>query len=370
MLHIFSGKHIAHRVTPRNTTQPYKCKRLAIRLTDKHISFKDFTQWSAVLLIISLSLSCKKQISPVKLMGEAQGTYYSITYYDKEMRNFQLEIDSLFKAFDLSASVYVKESVISRFNNNDTNVLADTTFTVIFNKAMEVSEMTDGAFDITVMPIVNAWGFGFTERSKVDSALVDSLLPLVGYRNIKLANGKLLKENQAIMIDYNAIAQGYTCDLIGDFLETKGIDNYLIDVGGEVLGKGQKPDGSIWKVAIEKPANDASSSREMQIAIPLKNQALATSGNYRKYIEEDGIKYSHTIDPTTGFPVQHSLLSVSVMADDCMTADAYATAFMVFGLNRTKEFLDKNKGLEVYLIYDDHGELKTWSSKGFPTQMQ
>jgi FAD:protein FMN transferase len=330
---------------------------------------KSVFQLSVLISFALLSFSCKNQPEPVKFLGEAQGTYYAITYYDREMRNFQPEIDSLFRSFDMSASVYVKESLISRFNRNDTSVVADSTFTIIFNKAKEVSENTGGAFDITVMPLVNAWGFGFTERSKVDSALVDSLLPLVGYKNIHLTDGKLFKNNSAVMIDYNAIAQGYTCDLIGDFLENKGIENYLIDVGGEVLGKGQKPDGSNWKVAIEKPAENAGSSRAVQIAVPLENKALATSGNYRKYIEENGIKYSHTIDPATGYPVQHSLLSVSVLAGDCMTADAYATAFMVFGLEKTKEFLNNNKGLEAYLIYDDHGNLRTWSSEGFPSKL-
>lgn len=331
---------------------------------------KHVFQLSVLISIVLLLFSCKNQLQPVKLLGEAQGTYYAITYYDSKMRNLKPDIDSLFRSFDMSASVYVKESLISRFNRNDSSVVADNTFTVIFNKAMEVSERTGGAFDITVMPLVNAWGFGFTERSKVDSALVDSLLPLVGYTNIKLTGGKLIKSNPDIMIDYNAIAQGYTCDLIGDFLEDKGIDNYLIDVGGEVFGKGQKPDGSNWKVAIEKPAENAGSDRAIQIAVPLENKALATSGNYRKYIEEDGIKYSHTIDPATGFPVQHSLLSVSVLAGDCMTADAYATAFMVLGIEKTKEFLNKNRDLEAYLIFDDHGNLRTWSSKGFPSEFK
>lgn len=323
-----------------------------------------------LISVLLFSLSCKKEIHPVKLFGEAQGTYYAITYYDEQMRNFQPELDSLFKAFDLSASVYVKGSVISRFNRNDTSAVADTTFTVIFNRAMEVSEHTGGAFDITVMPLVNAWGFGYTDRSKVDSAKVDSLLKLVGYQRIKLMNGKLIKEDTAMMIDYNAIAQGYTCDVIGGFLEAKGIQNYLIDVGGEVFGMGQKPDGSSWVVAIEKPAEDATSGREIQITVPLRDKALATSGNYRKYFEEGGHKYSHTINPATGYPVEHSLLSVSVLATDCMTADAYATAFMVFGLEKTKAFLQANTGLEAYLIYDDHGELKTWSSKGFPVELK
>lgn len=319
-----------------------------------------------LILIGLLAASCNNKREPVNFTGQAQGTYYAITYFDDQSRDFQPQMDSIFKSFDLSASVYSKESVISRFNRNDSTVLSDQVFEVVFNKAMDVSEKTDGAFDITVMPLVNVWGFGYTERSKVDSALVDSLLPLVGYKKIKLVNGRLQKEDSAMMIDYNAIAQGYTCDLIGEFLESKGINNYLVDVGGEVLAKGTKANGVPWKVAIEKPAADANAERAIQVTVPLKNKALATSGNYRSYFMENGKKYSHTIDPATGFPVQHSVLSVSVLADDCMTADAYATAFMVMGLEKTKQYLSTNTGLEAYIIYDQEGTLTVWSSKGFP----
>jgi len=319
-----------------------------------------------LILIGLLTASCNNNKEPVSFTGEAQGTYYAITYFDDQSRNFQPQMDSLFKSFDLSASVYSKESVISRFNRNDSTVLSDQVFDAVFNKAMEVSEETGGAFDITVMPLVNVWGFGYTERSKVDSALVDSLLSLVGYQKIKLVNRRLQKEDSAMMIDFNAIAQGYTCDLIGKFLESKGINNYLVDVGGEVLGKGTKANGVPWRVAIEKPAADASDQREIQVTVSLNNKALATSGNYRSYFMENGKKYSHTIDPATGFPVQHSVLSVSVLADDCMTADAYATAFMVMGLEKTKQFLNTKRGLEAYIIYDQDGVLTVWSSKGFP----
>ncbi|MGE5384059.1 MAG: FAD:protein FMN transferase [Omnitrophica WOR_2 bacterium] len=319
----------------------------------------------AALMMGPLSGCNRLAKEPVRITGEAQGTYYAITYFDEKERNFQPQLDSLFADFDQSASVYAKESIISRFNRNDSTVVADSIFDVIFKKSMEVSESTNGAFDITVMPLVNVWGFGFTERSKVDSAMVDSLLPLVGYKKIKLINGKLQKENKGIMIDFNAIAQGFTCDVIGKFFEKRGIYNYLVDVGGEVLAKGNKPDGSKWNVAIEKPSPDAMSAREIQITVPLKNKALATSGSYRAYFTENGQKYSHTIDPKTGFPVHHNVLSVSVLADDCITADAYATAFMVIGLEKTKEFLVKRKDLKAYIIYDENGKLRTWSSEGF-----
>ncbi len=319
-----------------------------------------------IFLMPLMLMSCKKNQEAVSFRGEAQGTYYAITYFDAQSRNLQVQMDSLFRNFDLSASVYSNESVISRFNWNDSTVMADQIFEAVFNKAMDVSERTNGAFDVTVMPLVNAWGFGYTERSKVDSAMVDSLLTLVGYQRIKLENKRLYKEDSRILIDFNAIAQGYTCDLIGKFLESKGIFNYLIDVGGEVLGKGEKPDGSPWRVAIEKPAENAMDERSIQVAVPLYNRALATSGNYRSYIIENGKKYSHTIDPATGFPVEHSVLSVSVIALDCMTADAYATAFMVMGLEKSQLFLKENTDLQAYIIYDNDGTLSVWSSEGFP----
>lgn len=317
-----------------------------------------------VLAFVVVSCDDKKT-EPVRLAGEAQGTYYAITYFDTDNRIFQTEIDSLFKSFDESASVYLNTSVISRFNRNDSLVRADAVFENIFNKALEISKDTDGAFDVTVMPLVNAWGFGYTNRNKVDSSMIDSLLPLIGYQKIKLFHGQLIKDNPAIMIDFNAIAQGYTSDVIGKFLESKGITNYLVDVGGEVLARGSKPDNSEWKVGIEKPASDSNSVRQVQAIVPLKNKALATSGSYRKYFVDNGQRYSHTIDPKTGYPVTHPLLSVSVIAGDCMTADGYATAFMVMGLDKTKEYLLNHPELDVYLIYDDKGVNRIWKSKDF-----
>lgn len=322
----------------------------------------------SILFLINFTLwSCgphtpKKEF---KINGLAQGTYYAITYFDKEEKNLQPAIDSFFKAFDFSASNYLNQSIISRFNRNDTDVVADNNFTAVFNKAMEVSAKTNGAFDITVMPLINAWGFGFTDPMKLDSAKIDSILPLIDYRNVQLINGKLVKKNPDIMIDFNAIAQGYSADLIGQILESKGIQDYLIDVGGEVLAKGTKAKKELWRVGIEQPAADADAARTLNSVVKLENKALATSGNYRKYIIKDGKRYSHTIDPKTGFPVEHTALSVSVLADDCMTADAYATAFMVMGVEKTKAFLDQHPELEAYIIYSDkNDELKTWGSKG------
>ncbi len=314
-------------------------------------------------------LSCNTsapRFHKVKITGEAQGTYYAITYFDTKNRNIQPEIDSLLSAFDRSVSIWVPGSIISRINKNDSTVVVDEWFKGNYELSKEVFEKTGGAFDPTVGPLVNAWGFGFTDRLKVDSALVDSLLPLVGFDKVRIKGNKVIKDDNRIQFDFNAIAQGYSVDLTGKLLESEGIDNFLIDIGGEVLGHGSKPDGSEWKVGIEKPKDNASYGEGLKAIVKLKDKALATSGSYRKFYEVDGVRYSHTIDPKTGFPVQHSLLSVSVLADDCGTADAYATAFMVMGVDKTKEFLKENSFLEAYLIFPDKaGNLKTWHTKGF-----
>ena len=325
--------------------------------------------YALILVIICPALlHCQtvRTTQPVKFNGEAQGTYYVVTYFDKQDRNFQVEIDSLFKRFDSSVSVYMPASIISRINNNDNTVSTDRVFNMVFNKSMEISANTGGAFDITVGPLVNAWGFGFTSRIKVDQHGIDSLLPLVNYKAVHLIGNKVYKDNPGIKLDFNAIAQGFSTDEIGEFLLSKGIENFLIDVGGEILGRGKKTNGSFWNVGVEKPSADADDSRTLKAVVKLQNMALSTSGNYRKYFEENGVRYSHTINPKTGFPVKHSLLSVSVLASDCMTADAYATAFMVMGVEKGKEYLKKHPKIDVYFIYAaPDGSMKTFYTKGF-----
>ncbi|MFP4471977.1 MAG: FAD:protein FMN transferase [Bacteroidales bacterium] len=289
----------------------------------------------------------------IQFIGEAQGTYYAVTYFAADTLVSQSEIDSLLRAFDLSASVWVDQSVISRINRNEPGVVPDRHFIEIFKIAQRISEDTEGAFDITVGPLVNAWGFGFKNRQNMNQRIVDSLLPLVGYRKVTLSDGKISKSNTDIQIDYNAIAQGYSVDLLGGFLESRGISNYLVDIGGEVLAKGTKPGDSPWVVGIEKPAAEATSERELRATIEISNRAVATSGNYRKFYEVDGMKYSHTIDPKTGYPVQHSLLSATVVSDSATIADAYATAFMVMGLEKALEFLERHPDMEAYFIYSN-----------------
>lgn len=301
---------------------------------------------------------------PVKLTGMAQGTYYAITYYDKDQRDFSEEIDSLLSYFNTVASVYEPNSIISRINKNQPYKL-NKMFLDIYNEGMKVARKTDGRFDMTVMPLVNAWGFGFTTRQKLDSAKVDSILQFVGYKKIALEEGRITKKDPRIKLDFNSIAQGYSVDWLASYLEGKGIDNYLVDIGGEVYARGKKPGGNHWKVGIEKPAQSKDDAREIKEVVALKDQALATSGSYRKYYQKDGVRYSHTINPQTGYPVKHSLLSVSVLAPEAVTADAYATAFMVMGLKESKKFLKKNPDLDAYFIYSDRdGKLKTWFTSG------
>ncbi|NLN95343.1 MAG: FAD:protein FMN transferase [Bacteroidales bacterium] len=306
----------------------------------------------------------------VRFQGAAQGTYYDISYFDNQERNFQKEIDSLLDAFNFSVSVYEPNSIISKINRDETDTEADDWFITVFRKAYEVAEATDGYFDFSVGPLVNAWGFGFSDRLHLDRNTIDSLLKLVGYRNFKLENNRIIKAVPGAQIDFNAIAKGYAVDVVAQFIESKGVSRYLVDIGGEVIAHGRKPNGTLWKVGVEKPSEDQNSSRELKAIVELENMAIATSGNYRRFYIEDGVRYSHTIDPFTGYPVQHSLLSVSVLAEDCMTADAYATAFMVMGVEKTIEFLKIRKDLEAFLIYSENGEeLQTWISEGFRSKI-
>jgi FAD:protein FMN transferase len=333
------------------------------------VAFQRITFYSIAISLLLIA-SCRHQKDPVlvKFGGETQGTYYTITYYADDSINLQPSIDSLLHRFDSTASTYKTNSIITRLNNNDPRVRADEMFSTIFQKAMEVSEKTGGAFDITVGPLVNAWGFGLSNRMKMNQHIVDSLMPLIGYQKVRLENGKLIKSDPRIRIDYNAIAQGYAVDEVAAFLDSKGILSYLVDIGGEVLARRTKPGGEKWSVAIEMPTKNATDARKVQAIAFLQDMAISTSGSYRKFYEENGIRYSHTIDPSNGYPVKHTLLSVSVLAKDCMTADAYATALMVMGVEKGKAFLKDHRHLklEAYFIYGSpDGIIQTYYTKGF-----
>ncbi|MBE0641517.1 MAG: FAD:protein FMN transferase [Bacteroidales bacterium] len=322
-------------------------------------------------LMLAVSCTTGKQVEPVRIQGEAQGTYYAVTYYDPMLRDLKPSLDSLLRAFDQEASLWVENSVISRINRNDTNYTLGQHMKDMLIMAKSVAEETNGAFDITVGPLVNIWGFGFRKGEMPDSSAVDSLRTFIGYDKISLKGDILVKSDPRVEIDLNAIAQGYCVDLIGEFLEALGIMNYLVDIGGEVLARGKKADGSPWKVGIERPAEDAFSQRELQSIVRLTDRALATSGSYRKFYEKDGVKYSHTIDPLTGYPVQHSLLSASVMAGSSALADAYATALMVMGTDNAIQFVNSSKDIEAFLIFtNETGEYQVWVSPGLEEMLE
>ncbi len=320
----------------------------------------------ALLPVILFSCNSARKYELVKFQGLAQGTYYSVSYFDAKGRNFQVAIDSLLNAFNHSLSLWEPSSIISRINRNEPGVAVDELFRTVYIKAREVAKHTNGAFDYSVGPLVNAWGFGFTDRMKLSPEKIDSLMQLVGYETIKLVGNTIIKANPGSAIDFNAIAKGYAVDVVGKFIEKKGITRFIVDIGGEVFASQRKPDGDKWKVGVEKPAANAFDERNLKIVLSLENEAIATSGNYRRYYEEDGVRYAHTIDPSTGYPVLHSLLSASVLAKDCMTADAYATAFMVMGTEKAREFVQSNPGIEAFFIFSDQqGDIQTWASPGF-----
>ena len=299
--------------------------------------------------------------------GKAQGTYYSATYLQPEHKDLQKEIENFFAEFDLSLSTYNPKSIITQINQNVESVKTDAYFETMFYEAQKVSEMSNGAFDITVGPLVNAWGFGFKNIDTSKMPDVSKLLPFVGYKKVKILNHKLIKENDSIVLDASAIAQGLSADLIAKLFEKNGCENYMIDIGGEIACKGKNPSGKNWQIGIDKPVDDPENANgELQTIISVTNLGLTTSGNYRKFYYQGGKKYAHTIDPRTGFPVQHNLLSATVIAPSSMQADAYATAFMVMGVDSAMSLCKRVPNMNCYLIYTDKdGKYQVTYSPGF-----
>ena len=313
-----------------------------------------------LLFILSafLLVSCVNQPKKIKYEGFTQGSYFSITYYDEEGRAFEDEIDSIFKEIDNAVSLWNDNSIIRKVNCNE-DVVVNQVFKDNFEWARKASEFSDGAFDATIGPLVSAWGFHYKKELEMTPEMVDSIKQLVDYRKIEIIDDKVVKANPNMTLDFNAVAQGYTTDLIGNFLETKGVFNYLVDVGGEIYAKGTKPNGEQWTIGIEKPAENYDSERSVQIKINLKDKGIVTSGNYRKYIEKDGVRYSHSIDPKTGYPVEHNLLSATVIADNASWADCLATICMIVGKEKASKLLENQDGVEAYFIFVEDGVIKT-----------
>lgn len=329
------------------------------------------------LIVLTLGSACQRQPQPVRLQGEAQGTYYNIVYYDSLQRDLQPQIDSLLDDFDLTASLWVEQSLLRQVNANSTETVTSR-FADLWMKSDSIRRYSQGAFDCRVGRIVQAWGFSFKQKEELSESILDSLI-----RNAQAdvcidtsEQGLLMlhKSCAETELDFNAIAQGYSVDLLAQMLDQHGISRYLIDVGGEVIARGTKPNGEPWMVGIERPAETQYSAQEIETVIRLTNQSVVTSGNYRKYYEKDGVRYSHTIDPATGRPVSHTLLSASVVSSSAWYADAMATAFMVMGLERSKAFIaahpDNADIQAVLFIYDDHGEYKTFATPQFEKLIQ
>lgn len=305
------------------------------------------------------------QQEPLKISGTAQGTTYHISYYDSLKRDFYDEIEKILHDFDQSVSTYVPSSFISKINRNEKNVLVDDYFTACFKKAKEVWKNTNGAFDPTVYPLVNAWGFGPGKKQTIEKSKIDSMLKFVGFNLIKLKGNKVIKKDPRVALDFNAFAQGYSVDIVSKFLETKGITSYLVEIGGEVYAKGKKHNGNNWMIGIEKPIDNKETVNPLKATVKLENMAIATSGNYRRFIIENGVKYHHHLDPKTGYPTKNNLLSASVFSKECITSDATATGILVMGLEKAKEFLQKHKEIEAYIIYsDEKGNYQIYETPG------
>jgi thiamine biosynthesis lipoprotein len=315
------------------------------------------------LLVLCACSSSDNRIL-VKNSGSAQGTYYHIQYMSNGGKDFHFQIDSIFKEIDSSLSIYKDYSLISKLNKGE-DVKTDTLFNTVFKGAQKVFLESEGDFDCSVSPLVNAWGFykdKLGDSLVIDSAKFRKILPYVGFDKISLIADSLAL-TKGMRLDFNAIAQGYTVDVIAQFLQAKEYSNYLIEVGGELLAKGKNADGNTWRVGVDKPSENINKNERFQFILDLEDKALATSGNYRKFYEKDGVKYAHTINPFTGFPTQNRLLSVTVIHDNCMLADAYATAFMVMGVRKSKQFVKSHTEIEIYLVYTNkNGKWNTFIS--------
>ncbi|WP_209331073.1 FAD:protein FMN transferase [Lunatimonas salinarum] len=343
--------------------------------------------YSIVLLLVVFLVYLYRQNQPVPAQpenadtkmvfsGTTMGTSYRIVYLDEQRRDLQDGIDSLLTVFNQSLSTYIPDSEISRFNASDTLVFELPYFYPVLSVSKEVFEATGGAFDPTVGPLVNAWGFGPEGAERKDSLGIQQLLQRVGFDKVQFDQRAVIKLRPDLYLDFSAIAKGYGVDVVADYLAAQGIANYLVEIGGELAAKGTNDAGEIWKVGITQP-DEEGQANELYSIVALDNKGMATSGNYRNFYEQDGQKLSHTISPFTGYPVVHGLLSATVLANDCMTADAYATAMMVLGTEASISLQQQVPGLEIFLIYnDEQGNLRSFASEGlkpflsFPQQNQ
>ncbi len=321
-----------------------------------------------IFFLVALTLQgCNPQMEFAEISGFTQGTIYHITFETSpeiDISEIRTEIEKILSKVDNSLSIYNDSSVISLINSNLSDK-TDTLFREMYRQSREVWVKSSGAFDITIGPLVKSWGFGPDALQRFDASKLDSLMALVGMEKVALDGDRIIKDDPDMYMDVNAIAQGYTVDLLVEFLGSRGIRNCLVEVGGEVRTAGDK-DGSGWSVGVDRPVDGNNTpGADLEAIIRLDGRSLATSGNYRKFYIENGVKYSHTIDPHTGYPVRHTLLSATIISTSCSTADAWATVCMVVGKDSAAAFIEKYDFLEGYLIYsDDEGNMKTWMSAG------
>lgn len=316
-----------------------------------------------------LLIGCDKEPEATYIEGNALGTTYHIIAYDKQsIRDFTKRVDSVFNAVNQSISTYVESSDISKINRGDTSVVIDKMFRDNLKFSKEIHSKTKGYFDPTVGNIVNLYGFGAEKLTKeIDSSVVDSMMQYVGIEKVTLEDNRIKKEIPNIYLEFNAIGKGYAVDKVADFLKAQNIENFLVEVGGEIYAQGKNlASNKKWRVGIDNPLQK-DDKREISSVIALQNKAMATSGNYRKFRIDSltGQKYVHTINPKTGYPNKTKILSVTVIAQNCAMADGYATAFMAMSLAEAKQIIKDINAIEVLLIYDDNGELKNFSTKGF-----
>ena len=323
-----------------------------------------------VLLIVGTVLIIRQQQNtPYQHnQGFIFGTVYNVTYQsDKDLNQ---EILTALKQVDASLSMFNEQSTISKINRNEP-VKPDKMFIEVFELAKRVSAETGGAFDITVAPLVNAWGFGFKQGQMPDKQMIDSLLDIIGFNKIDLKGGNIIKQDPRIMLDCSAIAKGYGSDVVARLLRSRDVKNFMIEIGGEVVTSGISEKRLPWKIGVTKPTDDSLSvNQELQTILNVTDKAMATSGNYRNFYYKNGKKYAHTIDPKTGRPVQHNILSATVLANNCAVADAYATSFMVLGLDEAQKVLEKHPELMAYFIYSDtNGDNAVWFSPSMKSKI-
>lgn len=337
----------------------------------KEVSGFKFSKGNFLVFLLfgfTLISSSFKKIDDLKkhtLTGFAQGTTYHISYYASTSKITKVQIDSILNKIDSSMSVYKPFSLISVFNNAEKGVTMDYHFKKVIEKSLEISQKSDGAFDITVYPLVSAWGFGPVKTKNLpDSNQIKSILKNVGYQYLKIKDNQLIKDKPAVKIDVNGIAQGYSVDLIASFLESKGIHRFIVELGGELIIKGKKPQNEFFKVGIE--AVNAEDFSPVKKYIEIDKGAVTTSGNYRKFHQAGGKKVNHLIDPRTGYYLQNELISVTVYAKNAITADGFDNVLMGLGLEKAMSFLAKEKDLEAYLVYTENGVVKDTCSAGFP----